>query len=70
MATRKITVEVEVPGWLATSDAEEVIRSAVRRAVLYLTLERVQRREPTSEELEELAGEAKKSIYKKVVEEQ
>ncbi|MEB3861612.1 MAG: hypothetical protein GSR84_05245 [Desulfurococcales archaeon] len=68
MATKKITIEVEVPEWVSEWEAREAIVSAARRAVLYLALERAQRREPNQEEVEELAGEAKRSIYRRVME--
>ncbi len=68
VATKRITVEVEVPEWLGEGEAREAILSAARRAVLYLALERAQRREPSQEEIEELAGEAKRSIYRRVME--
>ena len=68
MATRRITVEVEVPEWLGEGEAREAVLSAARRTILYLALERAQRREPSQEEIEELSDEVKRSIYRRVME--
>ena len=62
-------MEVEVPSWLPLEEAERVARSGARRAVLYLILEKSQGKEPTERELEELAREAKRNIYRKIKEE-
>jgi len=69
MATKKITIEVEVPDETIIGDKElEVMRSAAKRALIYLILEKAQKREPTQEEINKLAEEAKKNIYRKIKE--
>ena len=67
--TRKLNVEIEIPSWLPPEEAERAARSGAKRAVLYLILEKSQEREPTERELEELAREAKRNIYRRIREE-
>ncbi len=66
---KKVVIEVEVPEWVSSLEAEEAIRSAARRALLYLILEKAQKGEPTEKELKRLAREAKASLYRRIVEE-
>ncbi len=71
MATRKVVIEVEVPEELRIGEGEvEAMRSAARRALIYMILEKYQRREPTREELEELVRKVKEGVYRSVVEEE
>ena len=70
MAVKKVIIEVEVPEGMKIGEEElEAIQSAAKRALIYILLERAQKREPTKEEFEEIVGEAKRNIYKRIMEE-
>ena len=70
MATRKVTIEVEVPEGVSIGERElEAMQTAAKRTLIYLLLEKAQKREPTEEELRELVKEAKRNIYKRIMEE-
>ena len=70
MATKKITIEVEVPEGVSIGERElEAMQTAAKRTLIYLLLEKAQKREPTEEELQELVKEAKRNIYKRIMEE-
>jgi len=70
VATRKVVVEVEIPEGMRIGKEElEAMQSAAKRTLLYLLLEKAQKREPTREEFEELVRDAKRNVYKRIVEE-
>ena len=68
--TRKITIEVEVPGWVPEEEARNMALAGARRAIIYLVLEKTQVKEPTAGELEEIVGEARERVYRRIVEEE
>ena len=64
MATRKITIEVEVPEGLDESYFKREAERELARLTLLLTLETLQKRTPTKEEVEQLAREIKRKAYR------
>ncbi len=64
MATRRITVEVEVPEgseWVA-----DVVRDVAGRLVAYLLLEAKARKELSDEEIASMVREARRRVWERV----
>ena len=64
MATKKVVIEVEVPRGV---DEKVFLREAERqlaRISLLMTLENLQKRVPSQEEVEELSREIKRKAYR------
>ena len=63
MATRRITIEVEVPEGISEEDFKREARRQLARLTLLMALETLQRQAPTEEEINDLAREIKRKAY-------
>ena len=64
MATKKITVEVEVPGWMSEGEVEAYLRKALRK--LRALAEMEASREPRyTKEIDELLREIKRGVARR-----
>ncbi|MEB3779459.1 MAG: hypothetical protein GSR85_04425 [Desulfurococcales archaeon] len=64
MATKKITVEVEVPEGVDERHFRMEVERQLARIALLITLETLQKRIPSPREVEDLAREIKKRAYR------
>ena len=64
MATKKITIEVEVPEGVDERLFKMEVERQLARIALLITLETLQKRIPSPGEVEDLAREIKKRAYR------